>query len=77
MEQETRPLNQRSSQSQTNVMNDNDIIFGLRVKDIPMETLEEHQIRTKKLAKAKETRKAKRLTEYHENLRAQVNKFKS
>jgi hypothetical protein len=76
MEKETRPLNQRSS-TKPETINDNDIILGLRVKDIPMETQAQNQNRSKKIARAKELRKAKNLTDYHKSLRAKITNIKT
>ena len=96
MEIETRPASNVIEQRATTKQNENDMVLGLKIKDIPFESQATAEKRaqqtkakevkaaqqTKEAQKAKEVKaaeeaqKEKVLKEYHENLRATINKYK-
>ena len=96
MEIETRPYLNGIEERATTKQNENDMVLGLKIKDIPFESQataekrtgqtkavsEKRTQQTKEAQKAKEVKaaeeaqKEKDLKEYHENLRATINKYK-
>ena len=96
MEIETRPYVNGIEQRATTTQNENDMVLGLKIKDIPFESQataekrarqtkavsEKRTLQTKEAQKAKEVKAAEKaqrekvIKEYHENLRAIINKYK-